>query len=216
MTSPHEKREKETLDLKRMKAVEPQLRQIESEAKPARIVKTLAEEAREIVRTGKAKTGVSGFLTPKYFQSQQGQRLTSKLNQIVIQKAQLGKGVPSKLRLALEEGSKAAIWQHPKVIESILNDIINDPELQREIARDEARVKLSEKYGSNIPSNIISEIDKEAQISMHNAKKESASKFNKASLPSAKAYSEGAKAKNPITGEYSFIVRNGKWEEYNG
>lgn len=127
--------------------------QIEEKAKPARQVVHAAKEALDLLKTQKAITGLAGKITPEYLQSAEGQALISKLKQIVTLRAQLGKGVPSRARLILEEGSKAQIWQQPKAIEKILNDTVNDPEIQKDIAEGNSIEQINTQYAEKIPKD---------------------------------------------------------------
>lgn len=202
--SSQERRHRETLsqqkELSGIKTAQPKFLKIEEEAKPARQLTKLATDALNLLKTGKALTGLKGQITPTYLQTPQGQELTALLDQIVLQKAQLGKGVPSRIRLELEKGAKAAIWQQPEVIESILTDIIEDPENIKAIARNQALEELMGEHGENFHD--ISQVNKRAQqIVKENIKK---------TLPDPKDLQEGTTADN---GKEKFIVRNGKWEE---
>ncbi len=155
----------------------PILSKIEEKAVVPREIKKLAEDSLKILKSGKALTGVKGKITPSFLQSPEGQELATKLNNIVIKKASLGKGIPSVSRLKLEEGSKAAIWNHPKVIESILKDIIHDPEINKDIAHDLAREELLEKSDLN-PKDLKKEITKRAKEIQKESIKQSSQESN--------------------------------------
>lgn len=213
--SSQERRHRETLAQQKestgLKIAQPQLTKIEETGRPARQLRKLSQEALGLV--DKAYTGIKGKITPQYLQSEEGQELITKLNQIVLMRAQQGKGVPSRLRLALEEGSKAAIWQKPQVIKNILNELSNDPEILKDIARDQAREELIEEYEGSLPANSIGKINKRSKEILSELKQSHQAEQELAPLPSAAGLAEGQRAKNPNTGQYEYIVRNGQWEK---
>jgi hypothetical protein len=137
---------------------------IEESGRPSRQAAKLVDEALELMDTGKVISGIKGKYTPAFLQSEEGQALMSKLNKLVLIQAQLGKGVPSKLRLSLEELSKPAVWQQPKVIRKLLNDIKYDPEVQRDIYLDKAREQVEMQYGDNLPKNFKPIIQERANL----------------------------------------------------
>jgi hypothetical protein len=207
--------------LNKLKAFQPQFQKIKEKAEADRALVNDAQQALKVLRTNKAKTGVWGKITPGFLQSQEGQLLTKLLNDIVIKKANAGIGGrgASQLRLQLEKGSKADIWNHPKVIEQILTGLVNDPETQRRIAEGTALSELEEKYAGAIPEDIIPRINKRSKEilgSRASSQPSAAERLTKQSLPDASSLSNGQKARNPDTGKIEYIVKNGKWEEYNG
>lgn len=206
------KLKREQVGLSRISTFQPEFNKIKEAGKSSRELKKTTEQALEVFNRRGAKTGFLGKITPSYLQSPDGQVLQSKLQQIVLQRIQRGKGVPHQARLIAEQGSKADIWQHPDAIEEILTDQLNDPEMNREIYADEARNKLQQKYGGEVPNDILTNIESYGEELMSKDKAKRAAKFTKELLPSAKGEKDGTKATNPITGEDQFIVRNGKWE----
>ena len=189
------------------KLAAPVFKGIKEQAIPARKIVKLATDIKDLVNTNKAFTGISGRLTPKELQTPEGQVLLAKINDLVLQKAQLGKGVPSKLRLTLEELAKPAIWQKPKALLKLVSDIAEDPELQKFISLDESREKLIQEH-ENIPKNFESIIEKEAKLIRKGRKEEFSLRSLEEALP-AKDH-EGEFATNPETGERAQVV-NGKW-----
>jgi hypothetical protein len=189
------------------KLAAPIFKEIKENGVPSRKIVKLATDIKDLLKTNKALTGVAGRLTPKELQTPEGQVLLAKINDLVLQKAQLGKGVPSKLRLTLEELAKPAIWQKPKAILKLVNDIADDPELQRFISLDEAREKLVQE-NEFLPRNFESLIEKEAKQIRKGRKQETSLKSLQEALP-AKDH-EGEFATNPETGERAQSV-NGKW-----
>jgi len=215
--SPHERRSRqelglkqESVRLKQLAAVQPQLTKIEDNARPQRSILRDAESILELIDG--AITGPAGKIVPSYFQTPQGQRLDQLLNSIVVQKAQTGKGQASVRRLEAERGAKAQPWQNASVIRDVVRDIITDPELIRDISRDEAREELLEKYGGNIPDNLLPEIDKLAKQKAKLQEKTRAESVTKNDLPDASKLKDGKIAENPFTGKDEWIVRNHKWE----
>lgn len=209
--SPQMKLAEEKNVIARQKLAQPVFKDIQEKAVPARQLVKYAEDA--LKNIDKAYTGLRGKITPAYLQSEEGQKLISDLDNIVLLRSQQGKGVPTRMRLILEQGAKAQIWQQPKVIKEILNDILKDPDVLNPIYKDQARSDILEKYGDALPSNFQSLLEKETKKIAHSKTKEKAASFTKESLPAPTNYPEGAKAKNPVTGEYQFIIKNGKWEE---
>lgn len=187
----------------------PKFKAIEEKAVPARSTVKLAKEALDIIKTRKPVTGVLGRITPEYLQTDEGQELVSKLKQIVLTRAQLGKGVPTRMRLILEEGAKAQIWQQPKVIESILKSTMEDPEINLDIAKDQARQEILEKYDT-LPKNWETLVNKRTnEIVKANKPLDKIGENVFSELPPADKF-EGKIAKNPATGQRMKSV-NGKW-----
>lgn len=205
--SPAERRHRELLNEQRLARVDKVAEKIEQQATPARQVVNLAKDALDVLNTGKAITGVAGRITPEFLQTEQGQELISKLKQIVLVRSQLGKGVPSRMRLILEEGAKAQIWQQPKVIKSILESMVKDPEIQKDIATAEAKNQVLEEYGDKLPANFNSLINKKAKEILKSQEQGKQNTFEE--LPPASQF-EGKIAKNPATGERMKSV-NGQW-----
>lgn len=205
----------EKLRLQKQQILQPWAKSIEEAGSPARKIRYAASNALKILNTGKAFTGISGAITPTLLQSEEGQELVTLLNDIVLQKAQLGKGVPSRLRLQLEQLSKADIWQKPKVIKNILTRTLNDPEVLKDSAKAQALEEIGAEFEDNLPENAKSLVAKRAK-EIEKELRAPASKFTKESLPDPSKYKEGQVAKNPETGEIEYIIENGKWEKYNG
>lgn len=217
-TSPQQKQQKELLELKkesnelkRTQFNQTLLEKIETKAQVARELQANAKKALGAI--DKAISGPAGAITPKYLQSEEGQYLQSILNRIVILNAQTAKGNPTLGRLKLEEGSKAAVWNKPKVLKKIMQDIIDNPELLEDAFEGDIANNLVEQYGSDLPRDWQKIIKKETKLALSKNKKERAGKFTKGSLPDASKYKEGQIAQNPVTGEDEFVIRNGKWEE---
>lgn len=187
----------------------PVLEKIEEKAIPAKTLNKLSNELLQLLDTGKVITGLKGRFTPKELQTEEGQQFLAKINQLVLQKAQLGKGVPTKLRLSLEQLSKPDIWQKPKAIRRLLQDIQNDELIQEDIAKDLAREQILQESGESQPRNIKSLIEKRAKEIIKNTKKPQEQTFE--NLPPAKQF-EGKTARNPATGQRVKSV-NGQWVE---
>ncbi len=184
----------------------PILKQIQEEAAPARRVEKITNDLSKLLDTGKVITGLTGRLTPKELQTEEGQEFLSQLNQLVLEKAQLGKGVPTKLRLTLEQLSKPDVWQKPKTIKNLLDKIKNDPETKLLIAKDVAREQLEQEFGDAQPKNFKSLIEKRAKEIVSNQKSES-NEFKE--LPPADQ-EDGVIYDDPSTGK-SVQSINGKW-----
>lgn len=185
----------------------PILDKIEEKAGPARQVSKLADDLLGLLNTNKVITGLKGRFTPKELQTEEGQQFLSKINQLVLQKAQLGKGVPTKLRLSLEQLSKPDVWQQPKAIKKLLEDIKSEPETQKDIANDIARTQILEEHGENQPKNIRSLIEKRSKEIIEKNKKPEQNVFE--TLPPAINF-EGKIARNPATGQRMKSI-NGQW-----
>ncbi len=210
--NPAERRHKELLAQKEQHHLEklhtPALKQIEEEGIPARQTLKLVDDIEKVVGTSKAVTGVAGKFLPNFLQTPEGQELNSLFNQLVVLKAQLGKGVPSKLRLQLEELSKPAIWQDPSAIKKQLNRIKNDPEIQRYVAKDQAREELLGEFEGKVPRDLPSLIDKRSKEIISEKNKSQKSRVVEGGDSS---YPDGAQAKNPKTGKIDLVTKNGKW-----
>ena len=213
--NPMERRHREQLAAQYEKINAPIIKDIREKSVPARQAVELSDNLLKILKTGKVKTGLRGLLTPNFLQSQEGQEFLSGINQLVLLKAQLGKGVPTKLRLTLEQLSKPDVWQKPKTIENLLTKMRNDPEVQKAIAESEALQNILGENEAVQPKNLRALVNRETD-KLLKTKKESLTKessFTKETLPLASNYKEGQRARNPDTGEYEYIIRNGKWEK---
>lgn len=190
----------------------PILKSIEESGSPARRVTKLSDDLLSLLDTGKVITGLAGRFTPAFLQTEEGQQFLSKINKLVLEQAQLGKGVPTRLRLSLEQLSKPDVWQNPKAIRKLLQDIKNDPETQKAISKDIAREQIEEEYGDKHPSNIRSIIEKRAkEIRSQNKQTNQPQTFSE--LPPASEY-PGKIARNPETGQRMRSV-NGEWIPVN-
>lgn len=124
-----EQRKQEEMQLKKERvAVQentPFLKDLKSSSQAANTINSLVDEALNIINSNpnNIQYGTFKSLIPSRLQNAPTQALASILNQIVLQKAQLGKGVPSRMRLMLEEASKPAIWQKPAAVKYLLNNI---------------------------------------------------------------------------------------------
>jgi hypothetical protein len=205
----------EEIKLQREKAFRPLLKEIEDKGVPARQTVQIAQDALDLLETNKALTGIKGALTPKQLQTEEGQALMSKLNQLVILKSQLGKGIPSKTRLQLEELSKPAIWQKPRVLKKLLNDIKNDAEIRKDIAEAEAADQIVRESGDFLPKNLNGEIKRRSRDLLRTQEEQSQpNQLTAAMLPPPGK--EGSKARNPITNEIEYMVVNGQWQSAKG
>ncbi len=123
----------------------PFLKSLETEVAPQKELKEDVKEALRLfnIKDDKgnrvAQIGALRGAIPSRLQNDVTQALAAKFNAIVTKKAQLGKGVPSKMRLLLEQASKPDIWMKPKAVEYLLNNLLKsstDSEL-KEIAKDQ-------------------------------------------------------------------------------
>lgn len=193
-----ERREEEKLALKKQQIATqenaPWVKNLDAAAQPAKSIKDYIGEAKKIISENKDDIQYGWkSLSPGIFQNAPTQALVSLLNQIVLQKAQLGKGVPTKMRLALEEASKPALWQKPETVDYLLNvleESVNEP-LEMERIKD----KLIEKNFGLQPRGLENQVKKY----YHKIK----------GLPSASEYSEDA----IIEAHGKKFARNGdQWE----
>ncbi len=209
-----EVREEEKLALKKQQALQPYFKDISDKGAPASELLSTANEALNVLKTGKAFTGLKGALTPSVLQTEEGQLLDTLLNRIVILKAQQGKGLPTKTRLELEKLGKAGTWQKPKVIEKILNMTINDPEVMKNASNYQAFEDVNKQFGGEYPNNIKSLISERAsELEKGLSKKQ---ELSPKSLPPAKGKKDGTYARNPLTGKIGYTVQNGEWVPYQG
>lgn len=136
----------------------PYLKSLEAEAAPARTLKEDVKEALRLFDLKDAKgnriaqVGALSGSIPAIAQNEVTQALRAKFNEIVTKKAQLGKGVPSRMRLLLEQASKPDVWMKPKAIEYLLNSLIKsstEPEL-----KEQAKDQIIRENGGYQPRNL--------------------------------------------------------------
>lgn len=185
----------------------PVLEKIEDRGTESRRLLNLSDDLLGILDSGEVVTGIGGKLLPDFLQTPKGQEFQSKLNELVLAKAESGKGVPSRVRLLLEQTSKPNIWQSPKTLKSLLDKIKNNPEVQKNIAMDAARSELEEKFGEDQPRNIKTLIQKRAHELTPKGNKEIT--LDMEAMPPAELYT-GRTLTNAETGE-QLISRNGQW-----
>jgi hypothetical protein len=190
---------KQEVDIRRQNAIEnsnkPYVNRITEAAAPAHKVKTLIGEIRDLANNPQANIGAIKSLTPNRFQNDVTQALVSKLNELVLQKAQLGKGVPSRQRLALEQASKVAEWQKPGAINYLLDsfDAATDYEIMPELIKDQI---IQENNGMQ-PRNLESLVKKRQHI------------LEKYDLPPVSEYSDDTiikvDGKSFLRGDFSWV-----------
>ena len=194
------------------KRVEPILTKAKESGSVGRKVIRSLDNILRLVKSGKAITGVGGYLTPDFLQTPEGQQLRSEIGSLVLLRGEAG-GNSSVKRLGLTELEKPAIWHSPEAIEKIANKFKNDPELQREIAEAEAAEELTETTQGIYPKNAVALIEKRTK----EIQRASSSKYRKATLRDVEAeypasqQPEGFVVDDPETG-LGLIVRDGKWE----
>lgn len=182
---------------------------IESEGKAADRAYNITKRMADVIKSNKAQLGdiVAGKFVPQQWLNESTQELISLGNDLVLKKAQLGKGVPTKFRLAMEEMAKPGIWMKPQVALSRIKDI--QDELLDDIAEQKALEVVQEQHG--ITKNFKPQLSIEKKKQLEGLKKQTESKQNVfAELPEASKF-EGKTARNPATGQKMKSV-NGKWE----
>lgn len=172
--------QRESNEIKRQQAIEksnaPYIKEIKDQSVPAKELDQILDDTLNLLNTGKIQTGPLKSLIPDRLQNQETQAFVSNLNEIVTRKAQLGKGVPSRQRLLLEQLAKAQTWQKPEAIKYILNRL--------------KRGTLESLVTENIADQIIQENNGMQPKGLENIVKQRIAKTK--GLPSPLQYSEDA------------------------
>lgn len=186
----------------------PEIKRIRSEGKAARKAYETTKRFKDVIDRNKAQLGnvVAGKFIPREWLNKDTQELISLGNELVLKRAQTGKGVPTKFRLALEELAKPGIWMTPEVAKARINDI--QEELLEDIAAEKAVKNVIAKKGISKDFETLS--DKETEKELTKLKKIQEKQPNAYSeLPPASQF-EGKIARNPATGQKMKSV-NGQW-----
>lgn len=168
---------------------------LETSVEPARDVNNLVDEALQLLDSGKIQLGAIKSLTPDRFQNEETQAFLGKINELVTKKAQLGKGVPSRARLLLEQASKPQLWQKPGAVKYLLNSIKTN--VQAPLELEAITNKLIEQTGKE-PKHLKQQVYK--QYAYNN-------------LPNPKDYSDDTEIE--IEG-YKFKKDGDSWKEIKG
>jgi hypothetical protein len=137
------------------------LSSLRKRVEPATDLYETVNEVKAILQNPNLQIGPIKSLVPSSFQNSETQALVSKLNEIVTKKSQLGKGVPSKMRLQLEQLSKPQIWQRPETIKKLINSLATD--LEGTLLEDDIKNDIIEKMGRT-PRNLESLVKKRLKI----------------------------------------------------
>lgn|SRR5574338_7293 len=143
-----------------IKENKPYLDSLEKRADVSREIADVSQTALELLNArdanGKrlANVGAIGSYIPLRWQNDTTQKLSALFNRLVSLYSQRGKGVPSRMRILLEQAAKADLWQKPETIEFILE------RMARESFKDtqESRIaeQLVEKSGGRQPQGLKS------------------------------------------------------------
>lgn len=139
----------------------PYKKRLAEKAEPSYETKPLISRARELLADPEIQIGRSNVALPVWSRNEKTQELNTLLNELVLKKAALMKGVPSKLRLELEKQAKAALWMEPEAIENIIDRI---DEASNLVAREDSiSNNIIERNNGNEPKNLrgaVQKIDK--------------------------------------------------------
>lgn len=129
------------------------LNALRQRVEPAQDLYETVKETQELLAKPNLQIGTIKSLVPSRLQNSDTQQLVAKLNEIVTKKAQLGRGVPSKQRLLLEQLSKPQVWQRPQTIKKLVSNLENqlNKTLQEEVIKDQ----IIEEHGAT-PRNLES------------------------------------------------------------
>lgn len=115
---------KSELELKRQERIEKQnapfIKEIREQVIPAKRTKNIIDDIKDILQDPEVNLGTISSFAPSFLQNEPTQKLVAKLNELVSSKLQNVKGVPNKLRTALEQAAKPSIWQKPGTVKSLL------------------------------------------------------------------------------------------------
>lgn len=189
---------REQLELSKKKDIreenKPFSEEMRAEAKWAREAKPLGLEIAELMDRPDIMWGEIKSLTPTRFMNAATQALVSKLAKLVLYEAKEGKGVPSKLRLQLEDLSKPQIYQKPEAAKYLINSFnnkVNNILSKENIADQLININKGE------PPRFKQEVDKYYK------------KYK--TLEPASNYPDGTIAED---GKIKFITKDGEWEIY--
>lgn len=156
------RKEKLGLEKERAETAEatPYLTSLRKRLEPARDLSKPVEKALSLLNDPSVNLQIGAIksLTPSRAQNAETQEFVALLNEIVLQKAQLGKGVAHKGRLELEKLAKADTWQNPKAIRNILNNL-ND-QIGRTFQENDIAHSIIEKYKGKKPRNLETLVEK--------------------------------------------------------
>lgn len=127
----------------------------------AKDLRNPVKNALELFQDPSLQIGPLKSLIPSRAQNAATQQLASYLNEIVIKKSQLGKGVPNKQRLILEKLSKADTWQKPETIKKLLTNL--DNQINKTIREEKVKDDLIEEFGRT-PSNLETKVKKRLKL----------------------------------------------------
>lgn len=118
---------------------------------PAQDLYETIKETQDLLNSPNLQIGPIKSLLPSKLQNTETQQLVAKLNEIVTKKAQLGRGVPSKQRLILEQLSKPQIWQKPETIKKLISNL--EDQLSKTLKEGAIKDQIVEEYGKT-PSGL--------------------------------------------------------------
>ena len=127
------------------------LKSLRTRVEPAQDLYNTIKETKDLLRDPNLQIGPIKSLVPSRLQNEATQELVAKLNEIVTKKAQLGRGVPSKQRLLLEQLSKPQVWQKPETIRKLIGDL--EGQLSTTLLEENIKDQLIKEQGK-IPANL--------------------------------------------------------------
>jgi hypothetical protein len=113
------------------------------------------QKALDLVNSGKVASGVFGEnYDPRNFTALQNdatQQFVKEINKLIVQNTALGKGLPSKFRLALESAAKPQLQHSTATQKELLSQLVR--RAQKAIFEGQAIKELQGKYGYHLPQN---------------------------------------------------------------
>lgn len=118
-----DERFKENLSIQREKTAAPYLKDLREKIAPAHDIVRVTDEILDSIEDPNLQLGsIKSFISSR-FQNDATQKFVAKINELVSLKLQMGKGLPTKLRIALEQAAKPQQYQSKQTIGELTTSI---------------------------------------------------------------------------------------------
>lgn len=154
----------------------------------------LGQEIKDLASHPDAQLGAIKSLTPTRFMNATTQALVAKINELVTLKAQLGKGVPSRMRLILEQAAKPQVYQRAQTINYLVDSIQNAA--KETVAANDIMNDIIANNEGYEPRHLEGKWDKVFKV------------YNQLPSPEERKAKEGQKIK---AGNFYFVNDQGEW-----
>jgi len=171
-----EDRFKENLSIQREKAAAPYLSDLREKIAPVRDLNRVTDEILDSLEDPNLQLGSIKSLIANRFQNAPTQKFLAKINELVSLKLQMGKGLPTKLRIALEQAAKPQQYQTKQTIADLTTSIKDGI---RELSYEEdVKDQIIAESGNMFPNSLEQKVKRRYKLTKD--------------LPDPTGYSEGA------------------------